>query len=460
MKNIDNVFSPSALADVLRRLGLSPETPLIVAFSGGLDSCVLLHALSVLRGEMSLRLGAVHVDHGLQPASAGWARHAEKFCESLNVPCAIECIHITATEIREHGLEAAARQARYACLARHVGAGEVLLTAHHVDDQAETVLLQLLRGSGTHGLAAMPEIAPFSAGRLARPLLGFTRAQLADYAEREKLQWVDDASNRDPRFARNYLRHQVFPLLDARWPGAARQIARAATLSAEAAGLLDAVAEADWQACRAEDPSVLSVTALRQLPPPRQRNLVRHWLRQRGFQAPSAMHLDHILAQVEREPRTRHAVVRWPEAEVHRYRNELMALTPCHEMDSSLVLPWNPAEPLEIPGVGLLRAIATRGDGLSQERIGKAPLTVGWRQGGETCRLPGRAHHHKLKKLLQEAGVPPWVRRRLPLVYANGELAAIGDRWVCEPYAARADEAGWKLRLELIRAGIRRDKIK
>ena len=448
MKNIDNVFSPSALADVLHRLGLSPETPLKVAFSGGLDSCVLLHALSVLRRETLLRLGAVHVDHGLQPAAAGWARHAEKFCEGLNVPCAVERILITTTEIREHGLEAAARQTRYACLARHVGAGEVLLTAHHVDDQAETVLLQLLRGSGTHGLAAMPEIAPFSTGRLARPLLGFTRAQLADYAEREKLQWVDDPSNRDPRFSRNYLRHQVFPLLDARWPGAARQIARAAALSAEAAGLLDAVAEADWQACRAEDPSALSVTALHQLPPPRQRNLVRYWLRQQGFQAPSAMHLDHILAQVEREPRTRHAVVRWPEAEVRRYRDELMALRPCQETDSALSLSWNLTEPLEIPGVGLLCAIATRGDGLSQERIGKASLTVGWRQGGETCRLPGRVHRHKLKKLLQEAGVPPWVRRRLPLVYANGELAAIGDRWVCEPYAARADEAAWKLRLE------------
>ena len=434
MKNIDNVFSPSALADVLHRLGLSPETPLKVAFSGGLDSCVLLHALSVLRGEMSLRLGAVHVDHGLQPASAGWAHHAEKFCEGLNVPCAVERILITTTEIHEHGLEAAARQARYACLARHVDMREVLLTAHHVDDQAETVLLQLLRGSGTHGLAAMPEIAPFFAGRLARPLLGFTRAQLADYAEREKLQWVDDASNCDPRFSRNYLRHRVFPLLDARWPGAARQIARAAALSAEAAGLLDAVAEADWQACRAGGPSALSVTALRQ----------------RGFQAPSALHLDHILAQVEREPRTRHAVVRWPEAEVHRYRDELTALRPCREMDSALSLSWNPAEPLEIPGVGLLRAIATRGDGLSQERIQKASLTVGWRQGGETCRLPGRAHHHKLKKLLQEAGVPPWVRQRLPLVYANGELAAIGDRWVCEPYAARADEAAWKLRLDLV----------
>ena len=444
------MFSPSALADVLHRLGLSPETPLKVAFSGGLDSCVLLHALCALRKELPWRFGAVHVDHGLQPASASWAHHAEKFCEDLNVPCAVERVVITTTEIHEQGLEAAARQARYACLARHVGAGEVLLTAHHVDDQAETVLLQLMRGSGTHGLAAMPEIASFSAGRLARPLLGFTRAQLADYAEREKLQWVDDPSNRDPRFSRNYLRHQVFPLLEARWSGATRQIARAAGLSAEAAGLLDSLAEADWHACQGAQDAALSVAALRLLPAPRQRNLVRYWLRRQGFQAPSAMHLEHILAQVAHEPRTRHAAVCWPQAEVHRYRDELVVLRARREMDSSARLSWNLSEPLEIPGVGRLRAVATRGDGLSQERIGGAPLMVGWRQGGETCQLPGRAHHHKLKKLLQEASIPPWERQRLPLVYAHGALAAIGDRWVCEPYAARAGEPAWKLRFELV----------
>jgi tRNA(Ile)-lysidine synthase len=449
MNSDKTVFSPSALADVLRRLGLSPETPLKVAFSGGLDSCVLLHALCVLRDEMSLRLSAVHVDHGLQPASAAWAQHAEKFCEDLNVSCAIERLFIPDMEIRAHGLEAAARQARYACLARHVSAGDVLLTAHHVDDQAETLLLHLLRGSGTHGLAAMPEIAPFSSGRLARPLLGFTRAQLADYAEREKLRWVDDPSNRDPRFSRNYLRHEVFPLLDARWPGAARQIARAAALSAEAAGLLDAVAEIDWNDCRAKDPSALSVTVLRQFSPSRQRNLVRYWLRRQGFQAPSAMHLDQILAQVAHETRTRHSAVCWPDAEVRRYRDGLVALKSRRETDSAMRLSWDLSRPLEIPGVGRLHAMAARGDGLSQERIGHAPLMVGWRQGGETCQLPGRAHHHKLKKLLQEASIPPWERQRLPLVYAHGELAAIGDRWVCEPYAARAGEPGWKLRLEL-----------
>ena len=449
MKNIDTGFSSQALADVLHRLGLAPDTPLKVAFSGGLDSCVLLHALCRLREAPPLRLSALHVDHGLQPASADWARFAQETCALLKVPCIVERVHVA--DIRAHGLEAAARHARYACLTRHVAAGEVLLTAHHGDDQAETVLLQLLRGTGVHGLAAMREVATFSAGRMARPLLGFTRAQLAEYAQREKLRWIDDTSNRDPRFARNYLRHRVFPLLEERWPGAARRIAQSAGLAAEAAELLDFLAESDWRSCRVENGSALSVTALRNLSRSRQRNLVRYWLRAQGFQAPSALHLAHILAQVAHEPRTRQAVVRWPEAQVWRYRDELVAMRPPVATDSATRVPWNLAEPLEISGVGLLRAEVVHGDGLSRERIGRLPVTVGRRQGGETCRLPGRAHSHKLKKLLQEAGVPPWERGCLPLVYVDGELAAIGDRWVCEPYAARADEAGWKLRLEFTR---------
>ena len=448
MPNTAEVFSLPALADVLRRLGLASATPLKIAFSGGLDSHVLLHALCRLRGQRSLHVSAIHVDHGLQPASGAWAQHCKLVCERLNVPFTSERIQVT--DIKVSGLEAAARAARYACLARHVGASDVLLTAQHLDDQAETVLLQLLRGAGVPGLSAMPAMTRFSKGRMARPLLGFTRAQLLVYATQEKLHWIDDASNDDPRFSRNYLRHRVFPLLESRWPGAARQIARAASLTAEASGLLEVLAETDWQHCRIQNTVTLSVAALRQLPPPRRRNLIRYWLRTQGFQSPAAMNLDQVLVQIQAEPRTRQSVVRWPDAEVRRYRDALVAIRPEPVMNAALKLPWNPVEPLNIPGVGLLRAVSAQGAGLSQERIGKSLLTVGLRQGGEVCRLPGRMHRHKLKKLLQAAGVPPWERSRLPLIYVNDELAAIGDRWVCEPFAARTHEAGWKLELEFM----------
>lgn len=446
MKNIDKVFSPPALADVLHRLGLSSATPLKVAFSSGLDSCVLLHALGLLREPLDFTLSAVHVDHGLHPDSADWARRARQFCERLNIPCIVERIEVT--RVREHGLEAAARHARYACLARHVRTGEVLLTAHQADDQAETLLLQLLRGTGMHGLAAMPAVTAFHAGRLARPLLDFTRAQLKAYATQEKLQWIEDASNDDLRLSRNYLRHQVFPRLEAHWPGAAQRIAHSAGMAAEAVGLLDELAESDWLDARGTEKMSLSVSALRRLPSPRQRHLVRHWLRRQGFLAPTAVHLDQVLVQVMQEPRSRSAVIHWPGAEVCRYRDALVAMRPLTGADSTWRNHWNMTDPLEIPGVGMLRAEASQGYGLSRERVGQSQVIVGLRRGGEVCRLPGRAHHHKLKKLLQEAGVPPWERNRLPLVYINGDLAAIGERWVCEPYAARSDEPGWKLRLD------------
>jgi tRNA(Ile)-lysidine synthase len=440
-------FSPAALADVLQRLGLTSATPLIVAYSGGLDSHVLLHALARVRDERPLPLRAVHVNHGLHPQADAWARHCARVCVDLAVACREERIEVT--DIGAHGLEAAARRARYARLAALLGPGEVLLTAHQRDDQAETVLLQLLRGAGVQGLAAMPEIMPFSAGRLARPLLGFSRAQLLAYARAQKLRWIEDPSNRDERLARNFLRHRVFPLLAQRWPSAPEQIARAAALAAEAAEQLDALAESDWRRCCLPDSAALSIPALRQLPSPRARNLIRYWLRRQGFQAPSALQLAQILAQVAQEPRSRQAQIRWPGAEVRRYRDALVALQPGPDARPVVGLPWNPAEPLVLPGLGWrLRAVAAEGEGLSQARLAAAALTVRWRRGGEVCRLPGRAHRHKLKKLLQQAHVPPWERQRLPLVYADGELAAVGDRWVCEPYAARAGEPGWKLRLE------------
>ncbi|OGI52491.1 MAG: tRNA lysidine(34) synthetase TilS [Candidatus Muproteobacteria bacterium RIFCSPHIGHO2_02_FULL_65_16] len=452
MKNTDAArpgaapaFSSEALAAVLRRLDLTPATPLKIAYSGGLDSHVLLHALSRLRDD-GWRLSALHADHGLQPAAGAWARHCEQVCRELALPITIERIEVRG--IREHGLEAAARRARYACLARHVGPGEVLLTAHHQDDQAETLLLQLLRGSGVHGLAAMPAIAAFAAGRHARPLLEFPRRALLAYATAAGLKWIEDDSNRDDRLARNFIRNRLTPVIEERWPGAARRLGRSARHAAEAAALLDEIARADLRDCAAGAGAV-SLPALLRLAPARQRNLIRLWIRARGLRPPAEIVLEQILEQARRTPRTRHAAVRWPEAEIRRYRDTLVLLAPPAGPESPLALPWDPAAPLDIPALGArLRAVPAVGAGLARARIGPNLLTVRLRRGGESCRLPGREHHHKLKKLFQEAGVPPWERRRLPLIYVNDDLAAIGDRWVCEPYAARADEPGLVLILE------------
>jgi tRNA(Ile)-lysidine synthase len=406
-----------------------------------------LHALAQRRQVSGFALRAVHVHHGLQPPADAWAQHCTQVCAGLGVPCVVERVRVD--NVAGEGLEAAARRARYACLARLLEPGEVLLTAHHQDDQAETVLLQLLRGTGVHGLAGMPALAPFAGGFHARPLLGFPRAELERYARPQGLSWIEDPSNRALEIGRNLIRHRILPLLRERWPTAGRQLAQAARHAAEAAALLDELARSDLAACAHDDD--LRVSALRSLPKPRQRNVLRHWIRQRGFRVPSTKQLELLQAQLEGEPRTRHAAIRWRGAELRRYRDTLVLRSDMRAPLAPSVVTWDGTKPLPLPAIGRqLRLAPTTGQGLARARLDGAAFSVRFRQGGETCRLPGRLHRHKLKKLLQEAGVPPWERERLPLLYVRDTLAAIGDRWVCEPYAATPDEPGLVVVLEQI----------
>jgi tRNA(Ile)-lysidine synthase len=406
----------------------------------------LLHALRALA---PARLRAIHVNHQLQPAAGAWSAHCEHVCAGLQIPIQIETIDVVRSG--EESIEAAARRLRYQRLLAHIGPNDVLLTAHHEDDQAETVLLQLLRGAGAHGLAAMSALQPFGTGRHARPLLGFSRAALAAYARAQNLSWIDDTSNRDEHMARNFLRAQVLPLLETRWPAAARTIARAAAHSGDIAAMLDEIADHDSARCIDPDGKHLSIDALGTLSAPRQRNLVRHWIRQHRLHAPSAQHLEQILQLAIQETDSGLACIDWPEAEVHRYRDALVVRARTAAPDGSLALPWQPPQAIDVRGTGWrLRAIEVMGEGLSRARLAQSPLTVRLRQGGERCQLAGHTQHHQLKKLLQEAGVPPWERERLPLIYAGSVLAAIGDRWVCAPFAAQPNEPGWRIVLETL----------
>ncbi len=445
-------FSAASLERVLtEELGLSTADPLKIAYSGGIDSHVLIHALAELGTVDPWQVYAIHVDHGLHPWSSEWVRHCQRVCADLGIPFVAEKVEID--RIAQDGLEAAARKARYACLRRHVRAGEVLLTAHHQDDQAETVLLQLLRGAGPRGLAGMPAVSRFSAGRLARPLLRFTRAALARYAEDHRLRWIEDSSNLDQRLARNFVRNRVLPIVAERWPDAARRLSRSARHAAEAAALLDGIAAEDLQVCRIIGKRALRISRLVHLSDARRKNLVRYWIREHGLPAPSEMRLDLVLRQLRLTTQSRSARIRWPGVEVRRYRDELyvVSIGQIREPAPGWNAVWSPDTALEIPGIGKqLRAVAAVGAGLAQARIAGHRLRVRLRRGGESCRLPGRRHHHALKKLLQEAGIPPWERRTLPLVYVDDTLAAIGDRWVCEPFAARRGEAGLVLVLEPI----------
>lgn len=348
-------------------------------------------------------------------------------------------------QVGAQGLEAAARAARYGALGKYVGQGGAVLTAHHRDDQAETLLLQLLRGAGVRGLAAMPASTPFRGGRLVRPLLSFSREALQAYARAHDLQWVEDVTNQDPRFARNFTRHEILPLLKQRWPGAATRLARTAENAAEAAVLLDEIARIDHEAARGADGS-LRISAMQAFSPPRRRNLLRHWIAEHTGSAPSSLHLREIERQVVSSPKTAHAAVAWSQVEVRRYRDALYVFPRLNPVPAVFDLSWELSAPLEAPNLGWrLQVQCVHGTGLSQARLMGRPLRVRLRQGGEVCELAGRGHHRKLKKLLQESGLPPWRRERLPLLYVDGALAAVGDAWICAPFAARSDEAGWQL---------------
>lgn len=432
-------FSPPRLGEVLQRL--RPVARFRIAFSGGLDSTVLLHAVAALRATWpGVDVRAVHIDHGLHPRSSDWARHCAAQAARLSLDCDVIAVHVARTA--GASLEAQARDARYAALAAAMAPGDCLLTAHHADDQAETLMLQLLRGAGVRGLAAMPFRTQFAGGVLARPLLEFTRAELAAWARAQGLTWIDDPANEHSGFNRNFLRQRVMPVLRERWPAVARTLARSAAHCADAAQRLDELAALDLRDAAAADGSV-HIDRCLALPAPRQRHLLRYWLRARDLPLPNAARLDQLLQQARAADGDRYPRTTWPGAEVRRYRGRLYAMRPLPPHDASRQLTWDLVAPLPLPWLGRqLSARFERGVGLSEHRCRAGALTVRFRRGGESCRVAGQAHHKSLKQLFQEHGVPAWQRDRVPLIYIDDALAAAVDHWVCAPFAAAPDELG------------------
>lgn len=384
----------------------------LVAYSGGLDSTVLLHALAQRNVP---GLVAVHVHHGLQEAADGWARDCAAFCKSLGVSMILCRAAIAGDDAA--GPEGAAREARYALLRAEMQSGDLLVTAHHRDDQAETVLLRLLRGAGIHGLAAMRPLTVFAPGQLWRPLLDQPRSALRDYADQRRLHWIDDPHNEDPRYARSWMRRQVMPGLRTRFAQTDASLARAARLAAEAADLLDDRAAEDH--LQAAQGAALSVSRLLTLSSARRHNLIRWWLHQQGFRAPFADHLDLIDEQLLRPgpgATPRHA---WPGCELRRYRDQLHAMTPLPAApkagDWGL---WSTDTQFRLPGdSGVLEA----------SQPPPVPLRVRSAQPGEAFRADGAPHARTLRNRFQELGVAPWLRARIPVIEAaDGALCMPG----------------------------------
>ncbi|MBA1294042.1 tRNA lysidine(34) synthetase TilS [Pseudomonas lurida] len=385
-----------------------------IAFSGGLDSTVLLHLLA--NSESIPPLSAVHVHHGLQAAADAWPSHCQSICDHLGVPLRIMRVQVQPGA----SLEGAAREARYQAFTEVMGAGAVMLTAQHREDQAETLLFRLLRGAGVRGLTAMPVHRPLAGGHLVRPLLHVSRGELEAYAMAHQLQWIADPSNTDTQFSRNYLRHRVFPRLTERWPQAVSRLARSAEHLNEAQGLLDELARIDLQA--ADQPSPfpwlplpsLMLACLRELSDARQRNALRHWLSPLTRLPDS----DHWVGWQSLRDARHDAQPLWrlADGQLHRCGERIWWLPSSWSEFSDTAVSWPDAQhPLPLPGNGLLRI------------VGKAPagpFEVRYRQGGETLDVPGRGRRD-LKRLLNESGVPGFVRGRLPLLYQGERLLGV-----------------------------------
>lgn len=413
---------PGAATD----LPLGPLPPLAaharvwVAVSGGLDSMALLHRLSRLQVP---GLRAVHVHHGLQPVADEWVRRVRRQCRALGVPLSLRRVEVM---VRGEGPEAAARLARQAAFAALMRPDDVLVTAHQHDDQAETVLLRALRGTGIEGLAAMPGLAPYGPGRIWRPLLKTPRTAIEAYAQRAGLQWVEDPHNRDPRFARSYLRHAIRPLLQRHWPQAEASLVRLAQHAQDATALLLDLARED-AAALGVSPQVgtwltLPLAPLLGLSAARRRNLLRAlWSRQQ-WRAPSAEWLQRLEDEVLRARADAQPCLPFAEGEARRYRDRLFlmpALPPSPE--PAHALSWRPRVSFVVlpAGCGAVRS----------PMAPPRPLTLRFAEGGERLKPAGARHHRTLKQLCQQAGIPVWVRERLPLIYDGERLISIAGRW-------------------------------
>ena len=389
------------------------SAPLLVGFSGGLDSTVLLHKLATGK---PARIRALHVHHGLHADADAWAAHCQSNCDALGIELIVEQVRVEDSSL---GREGAARAARHAAFARVLREGEVLALAHHRDDQVETFLLRALRGSGVDGLAAMRPWRAYANGWSWRPLLETSRDALREYAGGHGLSWIEDPSNDDASFDRNFLRTQVLPLLRMRWPNADAAFARSATLSAEATDLLDANDEIALASARNGQDTLASET-LQTMPAARRARVLRRWVIQRGLPPLPA----NGIASIERDMlggrADGEARFEWAGACIQHWRGRLHA----QPVPSSLPVDWSQAwdgsDILQLPTGATLE--------LSGAACFDTTMRVHARQGGERILLPRRTHHHTLRHVLQDRGIPPWRRIGMPLLAdADGVLHAAGD---------------------------------
>ena len=409
---------------------ISPSVTLRLALSGGLDSCVLLHALLEAQKSLNFNLQAMHVHHGLSANADAWAEFCAKTCAAYAVPFGLVKVNVEPSS--GLGVEATARNARYQALLKDDV--DFVMLAHHQDDQAETFLLQMLRGAGLKGLSAMAAKAVDK--RLLRPLLDVSRQEVEAYAKAAKLSWVEDESNADTQYDRNFCRHEIMPAIQSRFPAAAVTFARSAGHIAEAATLLDDLAVLDAQSAIVD--GKVNVLALKALSAPRAKNLLRWWLASLNIAMPNKDKLDETLAQLINAKADASLKINLEGVNIRRYQDLAYIETPALTLPISLI--WQGEPSLTMPDGSQLMFEHTRGQGLAIDRLGGHKLRIASRTGGERFKPDLARPTRTLKHLLQEANMPPWLRERLPLVYLDDALAVVPNVGVsCQMQAGEGE---------------------
>jgi tRNA(Ile)-lysidine synthase len=420
----------------------------VIAYSGGLDSHVLLHCFK----QISASVRAVHVHHGLQTVADDWVTHCKAVCEQLDIP--MDVLYVDARQKPGTSPEEAARDARYQALHDNMAKDECLVTAQHLNDQAETLLLQLFRTASTAGLSVMPARREFGDHVHIRPLLSFTRAELETYASENDLHWIEDPSNQDVAYDRNFLRKDIIPLLESRWPQVSLQLSKVSELQSSNLQVLEDMAAIDLASTVSapgyrlkvsvfEVMSMLSIDRLKKLTTARLMNLLRYWIISTINQQPTRNLLEEIQSSLINSQQDANPEIAFSGHSFRKFQGNIYLLKVNDISVPKDKLDWIPASPLIISDLKIqLTAAGSETEGLTKELLQKS-LTVSFRQGGEKFHPAGRRHSQSLKKLLQEANIPPWERDVIPLVYLGDELVAVAGLWVCKKYSVAGGEAGW-----------------
>jgi len=430
------------------------KQPIVIAYSGGVDSQVLLHACAMLKrqNKLSSSISVCHVNHGLSGNAEKWQQFTVAQCHKLSLP--LVCLSVDIQKQPQQSLEAIAREKRYQAIADNIPDDAVLLTGHHQDDQLETFFLALKRGSGLKGLSGMLPISHFNEKRqlLARPLLNHSREDIVNFAKEHKLDWIEDESNDDQGFDRNFIRHQLTPLLKSRWQSFDKTLIRSMGHCLDAEQLILEIAEQDYNQCKIANDR-LDIKALKSLSKTRFNHVIRYWFQQCGRLMPSQQQLLQLFKQLQaNEDKT--PEVKLGDAWLRRYREQLFLTADFEELSH-----WS--YPVDLTRESLNELTIELPDSLGKLKFssfeqelepvnsktqsfalptGSKTLTISFVHQNPTCVPDYRQHSRPLKKIMQELAIPPWQRKRIPFLFVDDQLAAVIGHFVCKPFLADSDQ--------------------